>query len=127
MSGHQSRTPDSLHISTERKSIMNKLHSAGARALLGLALVATATATGFGLYAASASTPVPVTGLQAVNLSAQSFGIAFQTAAAYTGSSLLYGTSCAATNTSASEVPSNGNSHLINVPGGLSAATTYYY
>ncbi|HEV3311240.1 MAG TPA: hypothetical protein VG815_12055 [Chloroflexota bacterium] len=106
---------------------MIKIRSSIGRAVLGLAILTGAAAgTTIGIYQASASTPVPISAIQEVNQSGQAFGVVFTTAS-WATASLQFGNSCANATTSVNEVPNNGYNHLINVPGGLAPATTYYF
>ncbi|HZT97842.1 MAG TPA: hypothetical protein VFB34_13495 [Chloroflexota bacterium] len=93
-----------------------------ASALALLALVAFGAA---GLtHTASAATNSRI---QVVNISDQSFGVAWFSTGKVASSSIEYGTSCATASAKASEMPSDGFAHLAVTSGGLAANTTYYF
>ncbi len=86
--------------------------------LVGGAFSLVGTATGSTLANAN---------VQTVNVSDQSFTVYWTTPTAQTGSTILFGTSCASATRSVGEVPGNGYAHLVYSPGSLAANTTYYY
>jgi hypothetical protein len=89
--------------------------------LLTIALTVTA------FTAASTSAAPSLVGTpQVVNVSDQSFGVAFFTTAAAKGG-LIYGPSCSNLNSTATETPSNGLVHLVNTTGSLTPGTAFAY
>ncbi len=107
---------------------MSKLNARAWRPMLiGCLILAATLSAGIGFHDATASANPTNSNVQTVNQTGQSFGVAWYTSTASTGSSITYGTSCASATKSVAELPSNGYSHLVNVQGGLNPNTTYYY
>ena len=96
-----------------------------AAALVATAVTAAVVASG-GAHQVKASANPGDGNVQIVNVSEQGFGVAWTTTGSYTGSSVLYGTSCAGATHSVGELASNGKVHLANLSG-LLPNTKYYY
>ena len=98
---------------------------AGAVTLVTLAILLALQTTG-GAQQVKATANPGDGAIQNVNLSDQGFGVAWTTLGSYTGSTVLYGTTCASATNRVSEVSGNGDVHLAAVSG-LKPNTKYYY
>jgi hypothetical protein len=91
-------------------------------------IAASVVALGAMVSPAGAAGKVNIRHQKIVNISDQSFGVAFTTSAKVGRVSMLFGATCKTATTKVAQVKgSNGLAHLINAPGGLKASTTYAY